>query len=71
MTQDLSKALAAFQQRLQGLKQDGYKHMFTSQDRTMIFVKLVHRNGNRVSVVLRFNDGTIYQRTNGKIVFPG
>lgn len=71
MTKDLTKALAEFQQRLQGLKQDGYKHLFTSQDRTMIFVKLVHRNGNRVSVVLRMNDGTICQRRNGKVVFPG
>ena len=71
MIQDLSKALAEFQQRLQGLKNDGYQHLFTSQDKTMIFVKLVHRNGNRVSVVLRMNDGTICQRTNGKIVFPG
>lgn len=69
MTQDLTKALAAFQERLQGLHNDGYKNIFTSQDKTMIFVSLVHCNGNRVSVVIHLDDGSICQRTNGKIVF--
>lgn len=63
------KALAAFNERVQGLLNDGFIVMFSYHDETLIFVKLVHRNGNRVAVSLNITDGRIKQDTNGKIVY--
>lgn len=63
------KALAAFNERVQGLKNDGFIVMFSYHDETLIFVKLVHRNGNRVAVFLNVTNGRIKQETNGKIVY--
>lgn len=63
------KALAAYNERVQGLLNDGFIVMFSYQDETLVFVKLVHRNGNRVAVSLNLTNGRIKQDTNGKIVF--
>lgn len=70
MSQELQlKALAAFNERVQGLLNDGFIVMFSYHDETLVFVKLVHRNGNRVAVSLNLTNGRIKQDTNGKIVF--
>lgn len=70
MSQDFQlKALAAYNERVQGLLNDGFIVMFSYHDETLVFVKLVHRNGNRVAVSLNITNGRIKQDTNGKIVF--
>lgn len=70
MSQELQlKALAAFNERVQGFLNDGFFVMFTYHDETLIFVKLVHRNGNRVAVSLNVTNGRIKQDTNGKTVY--
>lgn len=70
MIQDLQlKALAAYNERVQGLLNDGFIKMFSYQDETLIYVKLVHRNGNRIAVSFNVTDGRIKQETNGKTVY--
>lgn len=45
-------SLAAFQKRVQGFVEDGYRLMFTAELPTSKCCKMVHRNGNRVLLTL-------------------
>ena len=45
----LQKGLAAFRERVQGFLSDGYHCSFTVEQDDLFFVKLYHRNGNRIS----------------------
>jgi len=61
-----SISLAAFYLRVQGFVKDGYWKSFEVIDKSFCFVKLVHKNGNRVSLKLDLQNGNISQLTNGK-----
>lgn len=62
------KGLSALNRRVDDLCHDGYYINFMYQSNDMQLVKLVHNNGNRISLVLKFESGTISQRTNNKEV---
>lgn len=62
-------AVCAFNERIHSLITDGYSIVFNHQVAGLYFAKLVHRNGNRVSIRLSLDDGILSQTTNGKITF--
>ena len=63
------KAVCEFNERIHSLITDGYSIVFNHQVAGLYFAKLVHRNGNRVSIRLSLDDGILSQTTNGKITF--
>lgn len=54
MTSDIKllESLAAFHIREQGFINDGYKELFFVDCPQFLFVKLYHKNGNRISLKL-------------------
>lgn len=64
-------SLGAFRNRVQGLLNSGYKYMFRVEEPGMFFYKLVHRNGNRISLTFYTTSGILSQYTNGKQTFYG
>lgn len=65
----LQKGLAAFRERVQGFLHDGYHCSFTVEQDDMFFVKLYHKNGNRISIIFKPNSNELSQFTNGQKVF--
>lgn len=63
------KAVCEFNERIHSLITDGYSVVFNQQVVGLYYAKLVHRNGNRVSIRLDLDDGILSQTTNGKITF--
>lgn len=59
-------AVGAFYRRIHDLQEDGYYTLFAYAEAGLYFYKLVHRNGNRVSVRLSLKDGRLSQFKNGK-----
>ena len=62
-------AVGAYNERVNGLIKDGYQTSFVHESDGLHFTKLVHRNGNRVTVRFSEKDGYLSQSTNGKTVF--
>lgn len=65
----LQKGLAAFRERVQGFLRDGYHCSFTVEQEDLFFVKLYHKNGNRISVIFKPKTNELSQFTNGEKVF--
>lgn len=58
------KALAAFNERVQGLLDDGYHKIIDYDSSDLAMVKLRHHNGNRIIIRLYKNECRIIQHTN-------
>lgn len=63
------KGLSALNRRVDDLCKDGYYINFMYQSDDMQLIKMVHHNGNRISLILKWSSGTISQRTNNKEVY--
>lgn len=63
------EAVGAFYRRIHDLQEDGYYTLFAYSDAGLYFYKLVHGNGNRVSVRLSLKDGELSQSKNGKVCY--
>lgn len=55
------KSLAAYQMRVQGFIKQGFWKSFEHRTSQLVFCKLVHRNGNRISVMLDLINGRLSQ----------
>jgi len=60
--------LSALHVRVGDLKNDGFKVVSEHYDYSFALVKLIHRNGNRISVKIDYDRGILSQLTNGKQV---
>lgn len=60
------KALVALSERLQGFLQDGYRIQLAYESQDLYFYKLVHANGNRITLKYNVSTRTISQSTNGQ-----
>lgn len=60
------KGLVLLAERTQGFLEDGYTILFEHKDKTLCLVKLVHPNGNRITLKYNSLDGKITQCTNGR-----
>ena len=60
--------LATVEHRRQSLLEDGFHVLFEHKDAVGYYCKLRHRNGTIVSLNATLSNGTIEQKTNGKIV---
>lgn len=60
------KGLVILAERTQGFLQDGYSIVFEHKDKDFCLVKLVHTNGNRITLKYNVLDGRITQCTNGR-----
>lgn len=58
------KARQILADRVAGFLQDGYHILFDYKDSSLVFVKLTHNNGNRITLKLHLDDGTLSQSTN-------
>lgn len=63
------KCLAAIDERLQGLKQDGYEVIIDYKDNSLFFSKLRHQNGTVIVLKADIKSGRISQLTNGTKVY--
>lgn len=45
--------------------QEGYRVVFMSKALRCQYVKLMHDNGNIITIIREYRTGNIYQRTNG------
>lgn len=63
------KSLAAFGERVQGLIKDGYKVYLSANVDNVEIIKLVHRNGKRITLKYSYNNATYSQFVNGKQVY--
>ena len=66
---DRIKGLVALHRRLQDLLDDSYEIRINHSSRDLKYVRLVHRNGNAITLKLTLDDGKLQQWTNGKIVY--
>lgn len=60
------KGLVILAERTQGFLQDGYSIVFEHKSQGLCLVKLVHTNGNRITLKYNAIDGRISQCTNGR-----
>lgn len=60
------KGLVLLAERTQGFLEDGYRILFEHKDKSLCLVKLVHPNGNRITLKYNSIDGRITQWTNGR-----
>lgn len=60
------KALVALSDRLQGFLEDGYQIQLEYKSQDLYFYKLVHHNGNRITLKYNVITRTISQSTNGQ-----
>lgn len=60
------KGLVILAQRTQDFLNDGYSIVFQHKDTTLCLVKLIHTNGNRITLKYDVIDGRISQCTNGR-----
>lgn len=60
------KALVALSDRLQGFLEDGYQIQLEYKSQDLYFYKLVHNNGNRITLKYNVITRTISQSTNGQ-----
>lgn len=67
----LSKSRSVYLERLSSFLQDGYKIQanVVAADMSFMHVKLVHHNGNRVSILAHPYDNSIEVRKNHKLVY--
>ena len=67
------KALLVFDQRVDSLKEDGYRLLFKSTGDVpdVWFASLRHRNGNRVTLAAYWKRNRLVQRTNGIVTHEG
>lgn len=67
----LSKSRSVYLERLSSFLQDGYKIQtnVVAIDMSFMHVKLVHSNGNRVSILARPYNNSIEVRKNHKLVY--
>lgn len=67
----LSKSRSVYLERLSSFLQDGYKIQtnVVAADMSFMHVKLVHHNGNRVSILAHPYENSIEVRTNDKLVY--
>lgn len=54
-------SLAAYHVRVQGFIKNGFWKTFEHHTPELVFCKLTHRNGRRISVVLDLKDGRLSQ----------
>lgn len=65
-------AFHAFKERVKGLRDDGYCVMWQSDaPGSMLHAKLVHHNGNRISIFAYPNENKLVQMTNHIKVYDG
>lgn len=57
-----------YQRRRDDLIAEGYNVLFEHTDFVGVFAKLRHRNGNIVIITCDYEQRTITQKTNGKVV---
>ena len=57
-----------YQQRRDDLLSEGYNVLFEHTDFVGVFTKLRHRNGNIVIITCDYEQRTITQKTNGRVV---
>lgn len=60
--------LSALCVRVRDLKNDGFNVVSEHYDYSFAYVKMIHRNGNRISVKIDYDRGILSQLTNGKQV---
>lgn len=60
------KGLVILAERTQGFLEDGYSIVFEHKDKSLCLIKLVHTNGNRITLKYNVLDGRITQCTNGR-----
>lgn len=60
------KGLVILAKRTQDFLQDGYSIVFEHKDSSLCLVKLVHTNGNRITLKFSVVDGRLSQCTNGR-----
>lgn len=60
--------LSALQVRVGDLKSNGFNVVSEHYDYKFAYVKLIHKNGNRISVKVDYDSGILSQLRNGKQV---
>lgn len=60
--------LSALHVRVGDLKSDGFNVVSEHYDYKFAYVKLIHKNGNQISVKVDYDRGILSQLTNGKQV---
>lgn len=67
----LSKSRSVYLERLSSFLQDGYKIQtnVVAADMSFLHVKLVHHNGNRVSILAHPYDNLIEVRKNHELIY--
>lgn len=63
------KAARIYEDRWMQLVREGYFIKRINEGNAISWIRLLHMNGNAVTVFFDKNDCTIYQRTNGRLVW--
>lgn len=72
MDKSILIAFHAFKERVKGLHDDGYRVMWQSDTPgAMLHAKLVHHNGNRISIFAYPDENKLVQLTNHIKVYDG